>query len=970
MKRIILLILFFYSYTTFSQKLIYTGLSIQDGLPSSHITQILQDDEDYLWIATNNGINRFNGYDVIYFNKTNKLPENQIVRIIKDDKGLVWFLGESGSLSYYSNSTIKKYPFNNVIYSLIANRGFVETSSIQIKNNEVEFNIYEKGRFKIDSLGMLSVIYDLSGNINTIDLTGDKLSYFLSKNNKTLELIEEEKSYLFKNINLEGKEPILIERIEETVYFANQNKLYYIKSGKLDSLIFDYNILSLQKDNSDLWIGFIDDGAYCYKNSNLEAKPFLKEFHGESISSVYRDRNNSLWFSSLSNGLFFVPSDIYKKVTDKEGLIGHNVRNLTRSNNSVWVVTDSRSITEIKNTEIRNFNNLDYSAITDILWKDGRLWLSFKDKLCYLKGGFPVEVVKLNNRIQKYSRINAINLGRHNTIWLCKTDGFAKLKNNRIVFESADKGLEALNVNKIIEEKDGVLWLACKSGLWKYMNNKLIKYKPENNLLSENISDFVIDDSGSLWLTINGKGLVNIKKGSILNIRYKDGLVSDNVSSIYKYGDYIWIGSSHGISRVKIHTSNNKLDILNINRQAGLLSNEVKDIILDKDYVYASTNKGICYFKHSNIEPNPLAPKLYAYEIVAGEEKKGSNTKSISLDYQSNSFKVKYFAIHFKSQGRVHYRYKMLGLDKEWTYGYNTEANYPFIPPGKYTFQISASNENNIWSESLELEIIIGNPFWLQWWFFVLAFLLISFISYFIYRIIERTSKKKEKVQLEINEYRQMALSRQMNPHFIFNSLNSIQHYILQNDILLSSRFLSKFSKLIRIILENSQEPLISLEEEISSIRLYMELEALRFKERMKYTIDVDTKIDLMNTEIPPMLIQPFLENAIWHGLMNITDKTQGVLNICFTETENGVVCKVRDNGIGREKSREINQQKNTTHISLGTSITQDRIDLINKIHKMKIDVVYEDLKDSEKNAIGTIVNIILAKGNPKNISL
>ena len=242
MKRIFILILFFYSLTNFAQKLVHTTLSIQDGLPSSYITQILQDNEKYIWISTNNGLNKFDGYSIEYINKNNQLLENHIVRMLKDEKGMVWFLGESGSLSYYINNKIVEYAFNSVIYGVLDNYSLIEPYSLQIKNNEIEFNIYEKGRYKIDSLGVLSTIYDLSLNINTIDMSFDNIRYFLSKSSSTLELIENNKSYLFKNLKFKGKDPILFENIRNTVYFANQNKLYYIKSGILDSLFFDNTI--------------------------------------------------------------------------------------------------------------------------------------------------------------------------------------------------------------------------------------------------------------------------------------------------------------------------------------------------------------------------------------------------------------------------------------------------------------------------------------------------------------------------------------------------------------------------------------------------------------------------------------------------------------------------------------------------------------------------------------------------------
>jgi len=231
-------------------------------------------------------------------------------------------------------------------------------------------------------------------------------------------------------------------------------------------------------------------------------------------------------------------------------------------------------------------------------------------------------------------------------------------------------------------------------------------------------------------------------------------------------------------------------------------------------------------------------------------------------------------------------------------------------------------------------------------------------VHFALYRIRFRTRAQKEKIQREMNQYRQMALTRQMNPHFIFNSLNAIQLYILQNDTRLSNKFLTKFSKLIRLILENSQTTLISLEKELLTLNLYLELESLRFKEKMEYAIDIQDEIDTLGVKIPPMIIQPFVENAIWHGLMNKNDQTTGQLGIIFSLEDENIICRIEDNGVGRAKAKEINAEKNNTHKSMGTTITQDRIELINSIYKTNISVEYIDLFDDKQESKGTVVKI------------
>lgn len=948
-----------------AQELVYTNISSENGLSSSNVTQVIQDNKGLIWFSTNNGVTFYDAYQGKQFNTDDNLSDSHIVRMFKDDKGCLWFLGKSGTLSYYVDGVIKKYKYNNSITSVLNNYDVIEKTSISMHNNELEFNVYEKARYKIDSLGALTVIYDLSQNRNFIDLRSLQSRFFISHNNTELEIIEEDEHYLISPFNIHGTDPILFEKDGNSVYIANQNKLFSIINGKIDSIIFNNVVTSINIDHTkNLWVGFKSDGIYCYKNANLKRPYIFHELVGNSISSTLLDKNNSLWVSSTNNGIFFIPSLLFNKITTNEGLTDNNIQILDFSDKYLWAITGNQSVSRMNFLKLENFNfnNSDYTSLTDIFWYNKRLWLSFKNKLSYFKKDSLVDLIRLNDRAKTHSRLNDICYGRNNSLWLCKTDGFAQIKDDKVIFESTVNNFQNLNVNKIIEEPNGNLWLACKNGLWKFENNKLFNYNQNNNLLSENINDMTKDTvNGALWLCISGKGIVKIINDSIWHISEKDGLPSNYINSVFAQGNSIWFGSNRGLSRINATSSDFSNTIVNISRKDGLLSNEVKDVVVNDQFVFVATNKGIGYFDYTKFQPYTahIHPKIEY--IKAGGEVINSDSKKIKLDYYSNNIEIKYIAIHYKSQGNIFYRYRIKGLDKSWLYTTNLVANYPFIPPGNYTLEISASNEKNKWNnDCTRINIVVEKPFWLEWWFFVAIAFVLILLGYLLYKILINIRKKKEKTQQEINEYRQRALTRQMNPHFIFNSLNSIQHYILQNDIRLSSRFLSKFSKLIRITLENSKESFINLESEIDSLTLYLELEALRFKEKMVYNISVDPEIDLIMVKTPPMLIQPFVENAIWHGIMNKDDGEQGVIDIKFIKQEEAILCVIKDNGVGREKSNAINQQKNSTHNSLGTSITQDRIDLINNVNNSKIKINYVDLKEDTNQQTGTIVNITL----------
>ncbi len=197
-----------------------------------------------------------------------------------------------------------------------------------------------------------------------------------------------------------------------------------------------------------------------------------------------------------------------------------------------------------------------------------------------------------------------------------------------------------------------------------------------------------------------------------------------------------------------------------------------------------------------------------------------------------------------------------------------------------------------------------------------------------------------------------------MNPHFIFNSLTSIQNYILDEEAHIASKYLSRFSKLVRSILDSSVEDHVSLEEEIATIENYLELQKIRFQDKFDYSIEVDEKINPENMNIPPMLAQPFIENCIEHGIKH--KKSKGHISIRFKSKGNYIMYEVEDDGVGRDKARDILSRQNKNHKSLATAITLERIQVLNKKLKKKISLYVQDLSNSKNESSGTKVQIII----------
>ena len=229
--------------------------------------------------------------------------------------------------------------------------------------------------------------------------------------------------------------------------------------------------------------------------------------------------------------------------------------------------------------------------------------------------------------------------------------------------------------------------------------------------------------------------------------------------------------------------------------------------------------------------------------------------------------------------------------------------------------------------------------------------------------ILKRRNEKLKGEQIQnqlkqkASELEMQALRAQMNPHFIFNSLNSINRFILQNNKAQASEYLTKFSRLVRLILQNSQAPLISLESELEALQLYLELEELRFDHHFEFKINIDHEIDTEIIEVPPMIIQPYAENAIWHGLMHKEEKGHLLIQLSLEEDEI-LCCKITDDGVGRKKAAELKSKSASTHKSMGMRITAERIAILQQKKQLDSNILIKDLVFPDGNPAGTEVLI------------
>lgn len=500
-----------------------------------------------------------------------------------------------------------------------------------------------------------------------------------------------------------------------------------------------------------------------------------------------------------------------------------------------------------------------------------------------------------------------------------------------------------------------------------YKNRKKLESRHK---IFEGLSFTDIDKSGlDIFIaTTLGDGVFLFNDDKLIHLNEKSGLTDNMCSSLFIQNDTtVWVTTLNGLNRIVYNYAAGefKIRIRNFYRNDGLPSNYINDIYIYGDSVWLATNIGLAIFKEKDLPGYSYTPKMAIEAFKVNDiYKPGFSSSHIKLDRSSNNIVIEFNCRTFKNAVSVLYKYKLAGLNNNWVETRNNQVDFTGLPPGKYEFAVYAYSLNENWKSNIErIYFTIKPAYWQTTWFrgllAAVIFSVIFLLIFYQFRKVKNKFALQKKIinyEKELLELEQQALRLQMNPHFIFNALNSIEHAILsgkQNDAYNS---LELFSSLIRGILENSKYKFISLEDEIEILKIYIQIEAKRFSSDFNYEVKTDPEIDLSGIKIPPMLIQPFVENSIWHGLMPKTGGEKKLI-LSFTGTDDSIICKVEDNGIGRNKAALTKSKKHGT--SLGTALTFNRIANINMLENKTRYTI--EIYDKENDG-GTVVTITIQR--------
>jgi len=528
-------------------------------------------------------------------------------------------------------------------------------------------------------------------------------------------------------------------------------------------------------------------------------------------------------------------------------------------------------------------------------------------------------------------------------ILLCTIDG-TKTLDTLISFPDY-----RISINAFLKQ-DNLLYIGTSNGLYVYD----FKSKRNKNLvrseLNFNINDVAIINN-KLYAA-HEAGITDVYDGKLIQEIGK--LRLNTVKKIKQYNDQIWLATLDGI----FICDKNLVPLKTLNKSNGLLSNSINDITFNDQMVSIATTRGVSTTSIKNIlRFNAMLRPVTINNITINGEIVAAGEKEYSLAADQDNISINFYSPLFSKPNKQFFRWRMDG--EEWKYFNNTTFDV-ILTGGSHLIELSASADNIVWSDTTQVRIAKEQKLTEKqsiYWLITLGGLTaIIFISFIWIRSIKVKAKKRLQEEQQVNLLKHQAMNSLLSPHFIFNSLTSIQNYINTNNGLRASEYLAKFSRLIRMIIEKAAQSDISLHDELARLTYYLELEKERFKNKFDYVINIDDNINTYEILIPNMIIQPFVENCIIHGIL--PKQEHGTLNISFkTMANRKFLITIEDNGIGLIKARE---HAKTGHKSLGTSTINNILEINSKLSGKKQNVTMVDKSTLDPNTNGTLITIEL----------
>lgn len=784
----------------------------------------------------------------------------------------------------------------------------------------------------------------------------DKIvAYDIQRRKKILCNISMPKSTIYR------KGDFFISQKNNKVNIYKRSSHHYFK--KIQSFSVGEKIHQLVIDNDyRLWVCLDKGGVFYYRQTLFDgnlSNP-IKLMDTFIMNHIMVDRDHNIWFSTRNNGVYFITDKFFK-----------NYIHLPVKNNSSFIT----AIAKNGKTIILGYNEaksgiLKANTISDIILEKNR---KIETKAIFSKGntiifGLSLNAIQYDISTHKIAPVGDYSLKNvlpytDNSVFLCTSQGLTVYN---FITHNSFQLLNDRTYNALPYDKDNIF-----VGDFKNLYKLNVKTKKKTLFLEGYYFTDIKKLKPNIYIgatNLNGILFFN-NTGIIKRITEKDGLSTDQIKKIEVENEKVfWASTNSGLSRIEVRGAEIKIN--NFTQTDGLPSNVVAGCVIQEDTIYAATSKGLGILPISNLlaQQKFINKKVIINSVTIGDHEILDLSKEITGQTPDNTVTFDVSFPDYTSQGKIKFKYKIEGLSDEWQISSSPKITYNALPPGTYVFKVFGLGYNGKQSyTSSNLSFEIKPKFWQTWWF---KLLLITIVASFIFSLITLYFQKKRNKKLEtlyyekkIAELELQAIKAQINPHFIYNCLNSIQFLLYKKDYSETENYLDIFSQMIRKTLYYSEKTFMPIKEEIEYLSLYLNMEKLRLKEQFDYTISVSETVK-ENWIIPSLLIQPFVENAIKHGISNLKER-KGNVQILFDYVDSLLCITIEDNGTGIGSWGE----STTKAHSFGVKLSQKRIETFKQLFETDITLEITDLYEKQQKP-GTQIKLYMTPYENQNTSL
>ncbi|MFK7921793.1 MAG: two-component regulator propeller domain-containing protein [Bacteroidia bacterium] len=941
----------------------------EDGLGHNQVFCVYQDSLGFMWFGTDNGLFRFDGDEFYDMRRVDSVFEGSITLLQSAKTGGFWTgIYKKGLVNVQlgsADSYIKKTISMSVGSDLIETDEYLLSSLAKV--------IYKWQSDSVQLLHFIDWFRELYPDLNddTVRTTTIRTRLFATPKSQ-INFIN-----TFGLYSVEGdKSSIVMDTLDmvdlkcygardaDSYWLGGNGTIYLVEKNELKLAISHpgwqaKNIHFLLQDSEErLWISVMGGGIFVrFPDGEIQFMGDKIGLQNEFANYIFEDKNHALWFATTNSGVFRVSEPLIGKLDvlsrdmsisalelSNEGLLwigaGHQIYEISEKGMQTPLLSPSLQ------GQIQSFNKGKERTYVSI-FPDSTS--GFTNVTTQLRPDlFAIASSHTNyldeNRLLVWfggnSEVYDTAKGPIRT-WYIQSDGDLQLDKTYLYSESLP--WRTFYANKSLINPDSSIWVAQNKGLyrWRFIGDlsmqPILPYDSRDLVRHPEGGIICASSKGLYWAPSAGDSIIKLMYGSI-----------SATSLVFDQEQRLWVGTQEGLYLFD-------LELQKLTPMAKFLKSLLINCILfddESNRLWVGTSQGLFMVNTEDVGSNfNEVPATFVTELIT-EDSTYLFPQALTIPSNNNHLSFRFSSLEYNEPAALEVAYQI--NEQAWQEIRSKELQFAALADGDYTLKLKASNDGLNWSEPEVIYFTIAPPFWKSPWVYALvsifSVLLIGFLAWRRIINVKKREKEKRYLQQKLTELEQQALGAMMNPHFIFNTLNSIQHYFNQHDTADGNEYLARFAQLIRLNMEVVQQPRTSLDDELNRLKIYLDLEQLRFGDKMSYELEVEPNIDAEEIMIPSMLMQPFVENAIWHGIAPSHEKGWVHVQLKMLD-EDTLRIRIDDNGPGVFSS-EIDSK--STYTSRGVEITRSRLHHYSPQARLS----FSERKDADGKVLGTQVEL------------